>query len=149
MRKRWAYERTSKARERTWNSEPPLVGPAMSPGKRSRKPRRRASLSFLRWWPVALAAVATPFAVRAASVLALSGPGALRLLYPSVALFGALTPHWLAPEQRNWFATGLLWLQFPVYGVLVVATLRWSLARGLLLVLLLHVALWLGALGVA
>ena len=56
--------------------------------------------------------------MRAASVLALSGPGALRLLYPFVVLAQAHAPASLAPEQRDALAEWTMWAQFPVYGLL-------------------------------
>ena len=124
-----------------------VLHPAMSPAKaRRRKSRKRTGNSILRWWPLALALVATPFAVRAASVLALSGPGALRLLYPSLALLQAHAGTSLAPARRDTLATILLWTQFPIYGLIAVLFNRWrGIAVALLAVLLLHAILCLAA----
>ncbi len=109
--------------------------------KRRRTRRKRGSASLLRWWPLLLALIATPFAVRAASVLALSGPSGLRLLYPFVTLVQAHAPGSLAPEQRDTLAEWTMWLQFPLYGLLASLAARWrSTASGLLPVVLLHVA---------
>ena len=115
------------------------MSPAVIQRKRSRRKPKRSSL--VAWWPLLLALVATPFAVRAASVLVLSGPGALRLLYPFVALVQAHAPATLAPEQRDTLAEWTMWAQFPVYGLLAALAGRWrGMAAGLLLVLLLHAA---------
>lgn len=88
-----------------------------------------------------LAVVATPFAVRAASVLALSGPGALRLLYPFVVLVQAHAPGHLAAEQRDALAEWTMWAQFPVYGLLAALVgRRRGILTGLLAVLAVHSA---------
>lgn len=98
-----------------------------------------------------LALVATPFAVRAASVLVLSGPGALRTLYPFVALLQA--PGWLralAPEQRDALAQWMLWAQFPAYGLLASLIGRWrGLLTGMAAAVLVHLAGLAGALAVS
>ncbi len=107
--------------------------------RRTTRKRKRKARSWLHWWPFALALAATPFAVRAASVLALSGPGALRLLYPFVVLVQAHAPATLAPEQRDALAEWTMWAQFPAYGLLAVLVGRWrGIAAGLLTVVLLH-----------
>ncbi len=121
------------------------MSPAATERKRTRprraKRKRRLSQGLLSWWPLLLALVATPFAVRAASVLVLSGPGALRLLYPFTALLQAHAPAALSPEQRDTLAQWTMWAQFPVYGLLLaLAGRRRSLPTGLLLVLLLHIS---------
>ena len=117
----------------------------------SRKGRKRSSTSrsagrsrsWLLFWPLLLALVASPFAVRTASVLALTGPAALRLLYPFVSLIEAPSAHlWLhglAPEQRDTLAQWMLWAQFPAYGLLASLLARWrGIGTGLVVVLLLH-----------
>ena len=119
--------------------------------QRKRRKRRRSSLllSWLSWWPLLLALIVTPFAVRAASVLALSGPGALRLLYPYVVLVQAHAPATLAPEQRDVLAEWVMWAQFPVYGLLAVLVGRWrGMGAGVLAALVVHgvavaAAVWL------
>lgn len=73
--------------------------------------------------------------------MALSGPGALRLLYPFVALVQAHAPATFAAEQRDTLAEWTMWAQFPVYGLLVAVIGRWSgrgLRAGLPAALLLH-----------
>ncbi|RRA47391.1 hypothetical protein [Acidipila sp. EB88] len=116
--------------------------PATAPRKRGRSRKQKTS-SWLLWWPLLLALVATPFAVRAASVLVLSGPGALRLLYPWVTLIqlhGArLGLGALAPEQRDTLAQWMMWAQFPVYGLLASLVAKWrGIVAGLVVALLLH-----------
>lgn len=108
--------------------------------------RARKSVGWVHWWPFLLALVATPFAVRAASVMALTGPAALRALYPFVVLVQAHAPGGILPEQRDAIAQGILWAQFPVYGLLIVALSRWRGFFGaLVLVALLHGAAVLAA----
>jgi len=68
-------------------------------------------------------------------VLALSGPGALRLLYP----FVVLVQH--APMLRDVPAEWVPWAQFPAYGLLAVLISRWrGTVTGIVTVLLLHLA---------
>jgi hypothetical protein len=112
-----------------------------TPRKRSRS-RKKTKRSFLvLWWPLLLALIATPFAVRAASVFALTGPVALRLLYPFVALVQAHASAQFSGAQRDTLAEWTMWTQFPVYGLLFALIGRWrSLLAALLTVLLLHVA---------
>ena len=98
------------------------------------------------WVPPLLAVAVTPFAVRAASVLALTGPGAVRLLFPFVVLVQAHTPTALAPEQRDTLAEWTMWAQFPLYGLLAALAVRWrSLAFAAALLVLLHAAAVLAA----
>ncbi len=90
---------------------------------------------WLSWWPLVLALLATPLAVRAASVLALSGPKALQLLYPFVALVRNTSTLRVIPAE--W----VLWAQFPAYGVLAVLIgRRQGVPAGIFTVLLLHLA---------
>ena len=115
----------------------------MSPAGRNNRRRKRNRGSLLAWWPLAIALAATPFAVRAASVLALSGPAALRLLYPSLAMLQAHPHAALTPEQQDALATALLWTQFPVYGLIVsLFARRGRTVGGLIAVMLLHALLW-------
>ena len=69
---------------------------------------------------------ATPIALRAASVMALTGPNGLTFLYPYVEIVKNSTlriPGSLANPAAQW----LMYLQFPLYGLLMVTVLR---ARG-------------------
>lgn len=118
----------------------------MSPAAAQKRPRARRGKSRKRkgahiraWLPFLLLVGVTPFAVRAASVLALTGPGALRLLFPWVVLVGTHAPASLAPEQRETLAGWAMWVQFPAYGVVVALLMRWrSFAFGAGIALLLH-----------
>ena len=113
------------------------MSPVAAPRKRARRKRKRPSL--LSWWPLLLALIATPFAVRAASGLVLSGPGARRRRYPFVARGQAHAPAAFAPEQRDTLAEWVMWAQFPVYGLLAVIFGRWrGPAAGLLAALVVH-----------
>lgn len=70
--------------------------------------------------------VASPIALRAASVLALTGPNALTFLYPYVEIVKNPTlriPDLLSNPGAQW----LMYLQFPLYGLLMVTVMR---ARG-------------------
>lgn len=85
--------------------------------------RRRKNGSVWAWIPFILAVAMTPVALRAASVLALSGGGGLLLLFPFVQIvqnpalpipagFGAPVAQWI------------MYLQFPVYGLLMARIIR-------------------------
>ena len=112
----------------------------------SKRGRKRKRSGWLVWLPLLLAAAVAPFAVRAASVLALSGPGALRLLFPFVVLVQVHAPALLAPEQRDTLAGWAMWAQFPAYGLIAaLATRRRSFAFGAGLALLVHTAAILAA----
>jgi hypothetical protein len=116
-----------------------------APRTRRRKARKRIGLLWL--WPVIVALVLTPFAVRAASILALYGPAALKMLFPFVAFMQA---HWtpaLAGSQLEHYASWAMWVQFPAYGLLAALAGRvMGLGRALLLVLAVHVAAVIAAL---
>jgi hypothetical protein len=112
----------------------------------SRKPvRRRKSKSsprptWLSLWPLLLGIIATPFAVRAASVLALTGPSALRVLYPFAVLVQAQAEHF-SLEQADTLSQWILYGQFPLYGLLwIVAARVFKGPAGPLTVLLVHAA---------
>lgn len=115
-------------------------------GPKKRSARRGKKSWAAWWWPFTLALIATPFAVRGASVLALSGPAALRLLYPWMSLAQAAPS--LAPEQRDTLAAVALWAQLPLYGLLLsLFALRRRWGAGLVTLLALHLlaigaALW-------
>ena len=74
-------------------------------------------------------------------MLALTGPAALRALYPWMALLQAHAPATLVPEQRDTLAGWALWAQLPFYGLIVsLFALRRRWITGLLAVAFLHVA---------
>lgn len=81
----------------------------------SRKEKGRA---WLLWLSLALGIAATPFALHAASVMALSGPGGLRLLYPFVQIVRSpllMIPAAFGNPVSQWF----MFLQFPLYGLVL------------------------------
>ncbi len=99
---------------------------AAAPRKRKRSKRKNPGPRA--WWPLLLALLLTPLAVRGASFLALTGPGALRAAFPFAAL---------ARSEANL----AMWAQLPVYGlVLALFARRRRLRAGLLAVLLIHAA---------
>lgn len=70
--------------------------------------------------------VAAPIALRAASVMALTGPNGLTLLYPYVEIVKNSTLR-IPGSLANPAAQSLMYLQFPLYGLLMVMVVR---ARG-------------------
>ena len=95
--------------------------PARKPAPRKKK--KRGSPGFWKWWPVLLGIAVTPLTVRAAGVMALSGPLPLRLLYPFVLLLESHAlglPTELAGNLSQW----MMYLQFPIYGLVMMLTLR-------------------------
>jgi hypothetical protein len=100
----------------------------------TRKPRSRkkkASAGWLHWWPLLLGIAVTPFAVRAATVMALEGPDSLRMLYPFVLLL-KLRALGLPAEMADDLSQLMMYLQFPLYGLFMSLSLR---SRGVLLAL--------------
>jgi hypothetical protein len=84
---------------------------------------KRDSVSGLQWGVVILGILATPVAIHAASILALYGPGELMMLYPFVQIVrspGMNVPADLANTTAQW----IMYLQFPLYGVLAAKLMR-------------------------
>ena len=84
-----------------------------------RKGRKKQSSGWLAWWPLILGIVVTPFAVKAATLMALTGPDGLRLLYPwmllpKLRLFG------LSDAVSDVISQVMMYLQFPLYGLAAV-----------------------------
>jgi hypothetical protein len=116
---------------------------------RSRKKKRQGAGGLLSWWPVLLGIAVTPFTAKTASVLALGGPWPLRLLYPFAQLIQR-------PELRvgdsvgETLAQGMMYLQFPLEGLLMKILLKYrSISVSFLIVALCHLAavgliVWLG-----
>jgi hypothetical protein len=115
----------------------------MSPTRsraRTRKKKKPAARWLLILWPLILGIVATPLAVRGASVLAMSGPPALRLLYPYVVLVQSQSQSFVASQQDT-LAQWAMWGQFPAYGLLWMASRRLMRGTGgLLSVVVAHCA---------
>ncbi len=140
------WSRTRKVPQARWAAAARYAH-AMSPAAaqrartRAKKSRKRKRAGWLAWLPLLLAIAVKPFEVRAASVLALTGPGALRLLFPFVVLVQAHAPASLAPEQRDTLAEWAMWAQFPVYGLLMALAARWrSFLFGAGLLVVVHAA---------
>lgn len=107
--------------------------------------RRRKSGSAWAWIPFILAVAMTPVALRAASILALSGTGGLLLLYPFVQIVQnpvLQVPAGLADSAAQWF----MYLQFPVYGLLMTRIIR---SKGFWIALNVVVALHGAGIGLA
>jgi hypothetical protein len=71
------------------------------------------------WWPLLLGIAVTPFAIHAASIMALAGPSALMTLYPWVTLFK--NPVLGLGDNLSQL---LMYVQFPLYGLLMALILR-------------------------
>jgi len=98
----------------------------MSPTATQRKPATRkkkkaAASGWLTWWPLLLGILVTPFTVRAAGIMALAGPDALRVLYPWVQL---VQSHIFTVEIASTLSQAMMYLQFPFYGLLMALILR-------------------------
>ncbi|AXC09823.1 hypothetical protein ACPOL_0446 [Acidisarcina polymorpha] len=89
--------------------------PKRKPSAR-RKSRKKQSPGWIAWWPLLVGIAVTPIAVKAATLMALTGPDALRLLYPWM-----LVPklHFLALSDSlgDTLSQAMMYLQFPLYGV--------------------------------
>jgi len=92
----------------------------------TRKKKKTAASGWLSWWPLLLGILVTPLTVRAAGVMALAGPDALRMLYPWVQL---VQSHVFTTEIAGTLSQAMIYLQFPLYGLLMALVLR---AKGLL-----------------
>jgi hypothetical protein len=107
------------------------MSPSASTAQRkpaARRKKKKVAAGWLTWWPLLLGIAVTPLTVRAAGVMALAGPDALRTLYPYVLLLQnhALgLPGELAANLSQW----MMYLQFPLYGLLMSLLLR---AKGIL-----------------
>ncbi len=119
----------------------------MSPAAKRKPRKKKKSANWLVWWPVALGVLVTPFTVRAAGILALTGPAALRMLYP-FALIPAEHAFGLRESVADAVSQAMMWLQFPLYGLLLVLLARWKrMSIAVAIVVALHLAgvggLWL------
>ncbi len=98
---------------------PTQTTPQRKPARRKKKGRSALSL----WWPVLLGVAITPLTMRAADVLTLEGTRSLGLLYPYVLLFRS-DALGLSGELGTNLSQLLIYLQFPIYGLLMALTLR-------------------------
>jgi hypothetical protein len=76
--------------------------------------------------PLLIGIALTPFALRAASILALEGPKAFALLYPWVEVVRSPALHLPAGMVGN-ASEWMMYLQFPLYGLVMMLT--WRAAR--------------------
>lgn len=95
---------------------------------KSAQARRRPKEKGSRWsrhaiWPLLICVALDPFAVRAASILALEGPRPFTMLYPWVEFLYLPAFHFTA-EMVSTLQQWVLYLQFPVYGLLMTLTYR-------------------------
>lgn len=101
------------------------------------------------WWPLLLGIAVTPFTIRLAGILTLTGPGAFSYLYPYVALLRS-SALGLSNGLENDISQCMMYLQFPLYGLLATLVMRsksvWAgivavaIAHGLGVILLLAIA---------
>ncbi|MGC1298519.1 MAG: hypothetical protein WA869_26120 [Alloacidobacterium sp.] len=91
-----------------------------------------------------LGILVTPLTVRVAGVMALAGPDALRMLYPYVQL---VQNHMLGfpAEIAGTLSQAMMYLQFPLYGLLMALVLR---AKGLVPALVTTAVVHFGAVGI-
>ena len=94
------------------------------PRNTPRKRKGRKTRGFLAvWWPLLLGVAATPFAIHTASIMALAGPSALITLYPWVLLVKSPVLGVANGFGEN-LSQLLMYLQFPLYGLLMSLVLR-------------------------
>lgn len=85
--------------------------------------KRKSAFSWLIGIPFVLGILAMPMAIRAAGVLVLSGSDALTLVYPLVQI--VKSPLLGLPGAfANPAAQSILYLQFPMYGLMMSGLLR-------------------------
>jgi hypothetical protein len=109
-----------------------------TPRARTTRRKQKSPPFWIQFWPLLLGIVITPFAVRGASVLALNGPSALRMLYPYVVLAQGHSEHF-ASSQEEIISQWVMYGQFPLYGIVWMLAQRMARAAGgPLSVLLLH-----------
>lgn len=74
-------------------------------------------------WPLLICLALDPFLVRAASIVVLTGPKNFTLFYPSVEFLHLPIFHFTA-ERLSTLTQWALYLQFPVYGLLMTLAYR-------------------------
>lgn len=108
--------------------------------RRSAPRKKKGKNALLVWWPLLLGIAVTPLTLHVAGILALEGTNGLRLLYPYVLLIKGLSFD-LSIGFGDSLSQAMMYLQFPLYGLLFSMTLR-SKGTGsaINLVFLLHLA---------
>lgn len=103
-----------------------------SSATRSRKvavpPRKRPRAKATRWsrhaiWPLLICIAMDPFLVRSASILALDGPRPFTMAFPWVEFLYLPAFHFTA-EMMSTLQQWVLYLQFPIYGLLMTLSYR-------------------------
>ncbi len=123
-----------------------MMSPTASATRRptTRKKKKTAAKGWITWWPLLLGILVTPLALHAAAVMALAGPDALRMLYPYVQLVQNRVLGFPA-EIAGTLSQAMMYLQFPLYGLLMALVLR---AKGLLPALIATAVAHFGAVGI-
>lgn len=96
--------------------------------RKSAPPRKRPKAKGSGWtrqaiWPLLICIALDPFLVRAASILALEGPRPFTMVFPWVEFLHLPAFHFTA-ELLSTLQQFVLYLQFPVYGLLMTLTYR-------------------------
>ena len=112
------------------------------PRRRSgNRKRKKLGMRWYAWWPLVAGVVATPFAVRTAEILPLLGQAGLHrlcLLMP-FALLAQQHQIGLSEHVAESVSQALLYLQFPLYGILLILIAHFkSFAAGMITVVLIH-----------
>ena len=90
-----------------------------------RKSRKKQTSGWVAWWPLVVGIAVTPIAVKAATLMALTGPDGLRLLYPWM-LIPKLHFLGLADSLSDTISQAVMYLQFPLYGLFAMLVHRWK-----------------------
>jgi hypothetical protein len=113
---------------------------AATPRKKRGARKTSARGGWISLLPLLLGIAVTPFTVRAASIVALEGPKAFALLYPWVVVLRCRALHFpadLVGRSSEW----MLFLQFPLYGLLMTLTYRAGRhLRAVIVALIVHFA---------
>jgi hypothetical protein len=120
---------------------------SMSPAAKKKTRKKKKSVNWLAWLPLVLGIIVTPFTVRAAGIFALTGPAALRTLYP-YALLPAEHVFGLRDAVAEAASQAMMYLQFPAYGAAMMLVMRkWRVGIAIAVAVGLHLAgvgsLWL------
>lgn len=91
--------------------------------RRSRTRDKGSGWSRHALWPLLICVALDPFLVRAASILALEGPTTFTMVFPWVE-FLHLPPFHFTAEFLSTLTQFILYLQFPLYGLLMTLTFR-------------------------
>lgn len=109
--------------------------------------KRKKRGGWLKFLPVVIGVLVTPLALRSASMLALSGPTALAALFPWTQLVrGPLLS--ISAAAAGPVGQYLMYLQFPIYGLVMFWIMRKrAFGVALLIVLFFHVGCVIAASG--